>query len=120
MKKEINIQMGLRIREKRELLRMSRETLAELTDISPTFLSDVENGMKGISFTTLQKMCAVLHTSADYLVLGTTEHTDTSRLCELLEHIDQEYLPMVEELICTYIKSIEIIKHQTVEKTDSI
>ena len=41
MKKEINVEIGGRIRRQREALHMSREQLAEAADISTPFLADV-------------------------------------------------------------------------------
>lgn len=60
MKKDFNIEMGARIKAKRLNLRYTRETFAELVDISPQFLADIEYGKKGMSFTTLKKICKCL------------------------------------------------------------
>ena len=68
MKKEINVEIGGRIRRQREALHMSREQLAEAADISTPFLADVELGRKGVSPLTIRKMCNALHVSADYLI----------------------------------------------------
>lgn len=48
------------IREKREMLGYSREYVAEQAEMSPSFLSDVELGIKGFSASTLMKLCKVL------------------------------------------------------------
>ncbi|MEF9895939.1 MAG: helix-turn-helix domain-containing protein, partial [Clostridia bacterium] len=49
MKKEINVEIGARIRKKREALGLTREQLAEKADMSVTFLAEVELGSKGVS-----------------------------------------------------------------------
>lgn len=44
--KDFNLIIGLRIREVREVLHMTREQFSEKCDISTSFLSAVENGKK--------------------------------------------------------------------------
>ena len=52
--KELNqIAVGRRIRTIREARGMSREALAEIVDISPQFIADIEYGNKGMSIRTL-------------------------------------------------------------------
>ena len=63
-----------RIREKREMLGYSREYVAEQAEMSPSFLSDVELGIKGFSASTLMKLCKVLGLSADYILLALLTH----------------------------------------------
>ncbi|MBQ6862932.1 MAG: helix-turn-helix transcriptional regulator [Clostridia bacterium] len=67
---ELNAQYGKRIRNKRENLKLSREKLAEMANISTQFLADIETGKKGMSVVTLHKICNALHTSADSIVFG--------------------------------------------------
>ena len=49
---------------------MTREELAEATEVSARFLTCVENGQSGISIDTLGKIALSLDISTDYLVLG--------------------------------------------------
>lgn len=108
MKKEINVEIGSRIREQRESLGFTREQLAEAADISTAFLADVELGRKGISPLTIQKLCNALHVSADYLIRSKELKTDFPEIIELLSSLDAEYIPLVEELLRTYVKSVEL------------
>lgn len=108
MKKEINIEIGSRIREQREALGMTREQLAEAADISAPFLADVELGRKGISPLTIQKLCNALHVSADYLIRSKELNTDFPKIIELLSSLDAKYIPLVEELLRAYAKSIDL------------
>ena len=108
MKKEINIEIGDCIRQQRESLRLTREQLAELADLSAPFLADVELGRKGISPSSIQKLCDALHVSADYLIRSKQMHTDFSQIMELLSGLDAAYIPLVEDLVRTYIKSIHL------------
>lgn len=49
---------------------MSRETLAEMADISPKFLYEIETGQKGFSAGTLYKLGIALASSSDYILCG--------------------------------------------------
>lgn len=74
-KKTLNIQIGARIKAARESERYTQAQLAEIIDISPQFVSDMERGVVGISFETLIKICRALHVSADWLLLGSTDYS---------------------------------------------
>ncbi|MBE6812263.1 MAG: helix-turn-helix transcriptional regulator [Ruminococcaceae bacterium] len=65
-----NAEYGKRIRNIREYQHLSREKLAEMSNISTQFLADIETGKKGMSVVTLHKICTALHTSADSIVFG--------------------------------------------------
>lgn len=70
MEKIIMLQIGKRLRRKREKINMVREDFAEKACISPQFLAEIENGKKGMSVDTLYKICNNFNFSADYLLFG--------------------------------------------------
>lgn len=108
MKKDFDTAIGKRIRDKREMLGYSRELVAEQAEMSPSFLADVELGVKGFSASTLIKLCKVLGLSADYILFGNMDSIDFSSATELLSGLDKKYLPHVEELLAAYVKSIRL------------
>ena len=57
-------EIGLRIRRQREALGYSRERLAELSEISNSFLADIERGDRGFSVALLGRLARVLGLSA--------------------------------------------------------
>ena len=61
---------GMRVRQIRNVRRLSQAELAEKLDINPKNISRIECGTLGMSLTTLSTMCAVLDISADYLLFG--------------------------------------------------
>ena len=71
MRKNYDSSIGKRIREKREMLGYSREYVAEQAEMSPSFLSDVELGIKGFSASTLMKLCKVFLPTISCLALLT-------------------------------------------------
>ena len=67
---DLAAEIGLRVRNNRTLLKLSREKLAEEADISLSFLADIEHGRKNMTTVTLYGLCKALHVSADYLLFG--------------------------------------------------
>ncbi len=100
--------LGVRIKNLRLNMKMTRENLAELLDVSTRFLADVEAGKVGISIATLIRVCHVLHTSADYL-LGLVElSADDQELLAIsrkLENIDKSKLPYIHTILDTFIEA---------------
>ena len=69
--KELNRpEMGRRIRQRRELLGMSREDLARRLDVTSKFIADLEYGDKGTSVKNLYRLKQILGVSIDYLMDG--------------------------------------------------
>lgn len=62
--------VGQRIRQIRLLRDYTQAEFAELIDISINFLSEIENGKKGLSQDTLAKICRQFNMSADYILFG--------------------------------------------------
>ncbi len=103
MKKNFNVSIGLRIRKKREELRLSREKLSEIADISPQFLAEIELGRRGMSSVTLVKICSSLSVSSDYILLGRESHNNFGKVGEILSNLDPKYMPDVEDILTSFI-----------------
>jgi transcriptional regulator with XRE-family HTH domain len=106
MKNLLNEQIGHRIREKRESLGLSREKLSEIIGISPQFLAEIETGKKGMSSSTLFRICNGLSVSADYIIMGRCRSNDLTTIGEMLSNLDEKYLPFAEDLLKTFILAI--------------
>lgn len=77
--------MGARIRKSRKSKRLTQEQLAEIIDISPTFLSMIENGVKPGSFDTYMRIAAALDVTLDYLSQDMLPRAgENEQDCELL------------------------------------
>lgn len=79
---------GDRIRKLREEKYYSRKVLADKADISPKFLYEIENGMKGFSAETLYKLAKSLGVSADYILSGKNEK-ELENLNQFLKEFDE-------------------------------
>lgn len=66
--KDVNVTLGERVRARRNMLKITRETLAEKIGVSTRFLADVESGKVGVSIETLRNLSAALNISSDYLL----------------------------------------------------
>lgn len=98
-------QVGERLRKVREEQHMSRERLAELSDISTKFLYEIEKGRKGLSCVTLHKICMALQVQSDYLLEGTGENNNQTRIEYMTRNFtaeEMEYLLKVIEGICGF------------------
>ncbi len=106
--KDVNIILGERIRLGRKANNLTREKLAELIDVSPRFLAEVESGKVGVSLQTLKNLSIALSASTDYL-LGLDNEKKLSQLEVLwsqLAGIDEKYLPLLSAIV-KEIKNID-------------
>lgn len=63
--------IGKRIHDFRLQRKYTQAQFAECMDISVNFLSEIENGKKGMSQESLYKLCQYFGVSADYILFGT-------------------------------------------------
>ena len=101
-KKEINAEIGARIRELRIARKMSRDELAGFSGYSANFIQEVERGRSGLSSESLRAFSAALNTSADQLLFGSRSE-DFSFVLEKLKAVPPEkrahILKIIEEAI---------------------
>lgn len=103
-------EIGRRIREKRLFLGYTQEQLAELSNIEPSYLSNLENGNRKMSIEVLVRIAKALESSVDYLLFGEHKIEKIKREAQFLEvksiieNIDSKFL---EEYIA-YIKTLAI------------
>lgn len=72
--------IGKKIRDQRRIKNMSQEKLAELIDVTPSYISNIESGNRVVSLPTMLKIVKVLDLSLDYLLLEdiTNQSNDTN------------------------------------------
>jgi len=97
--------MGRKIKEQRIKNNMSQEKLAELVDVTPSYISNLESGNRSASLKTTLDIVNVLNMSFDYLMFESMTYNDKEfkidknlqELKNILERIQdkeliQEYL----------------------------
>lgn len=61
--------VGNKIRERRNFLKVTQENLANDINVSASFISDIENGRRKMSLETMIKISIALKTSLNYFIL---------------------------------------------------
>lgn len=112
MEKDLQLEIGERVRQTRTSRGITRETLSEFLGISPLFLGYIECGQRGMSLTTLKNLCNTLNVSADYILLGKDKSaTDDETIINAVKDLEPQYIPLAIEQINNLKKTIAIIRH---------
>lgn len=88
--------VGNKIRERRNFLKVTQENLANDINVSASFISDIENGRRKMSLETMIKISIALKTSLDYFVLDNVKDIKTKnnikfdKLKNILETVDEK------------------------------
>lgn len=112
--------MGRRIWGIREVRGYTREELAEILELSPQFIADVEYGNKGISVRTLYHLAQALNVSANYIISGCKydieQDENAKHICEdikdVLETLDLDALRGFRNISRVYVDTVqELVSH---------
>lgn len=106
MAKELNEQIGRRVRKARDAAGFTQEKLADLVDVSVQFISDFERGKVGASVETIVGLSNALHVSCDYLLLGKSNPVEPGFLLRL-EGLSSKQLKLVEKQINLILESFD-------------
>lgn len=110
MQKKQLAEIGERIRAKRFDLKLTREQLAELADISPGFFGQLEVGGSQMSIDTLLKLSKALHVDMEYLLLGEQEPEDNTEeldaVLELLSHCSKRELKLAQQVLKLFLMKV--------------
>lgn len=96
----MNIRVGERIRELREIQNYTREVLAEKVEISAKFLYEIETGKKGFSADTLSRISRALSVSCDYIIFGEqAEKCGNEKIMSVLQSLDSGQAYRMQSLL---------------------
>lgn len=104
--KDYNLMVGLRIREVRESMGLTREQFSVRCDISESFLTAVERGQKSITTKTLYKICTGANVSADYITFGRDKGYEMDVILELFNGLDAKYQPAAVKILSAYVEAV--------------
>lgn len=105
---DLRLAVGARVRDYRRSNRYTQANFAEKIDISMNFLSEIENGRKGMSQETLYKLCEQFGLSADYILFGKaasdsgsagTEEENALRISGLAQNLDDARLGVLIDFL---------------------
>lgn len=108
--KDYNLIVGLRIREVREILGMTREEFSEMCDISNSFLAAVEGGKKAVTSKTPFKICTAANISADYIIRGNQNGFETDMLLEMLNSMEKKQREYAVRILREFISAVSSSK----------
>lgn len=100
-----NLEVGERIRQIRENLKMNREVFSEMIDISDVFLGQIERGERSLSIKTLCKIVAFTGSSTDYILFGNeTNNTTINKINRILSKSSDANIQYFYDIInCSHI-----------------
>ena len=104
-KKQLNIEIGRRIKEARETKGRTQEWLAEQIDVSPQYISDLERGVVGTSLSTFRNICQSLGVSSDSLLFGNQKENDLSVIDNYCRYLPKKQFQLLEEIIIKYVEA---------------
>lgn len=106
-KKELNIQIGRRIQDARQLTEMTQAQFAELLGVSDQYVSDLERGVVGTSIPTLVKICSILNVSSDSLLFGTVE-TPPGGIFKNLDKLPVKQYLLIESAVNLMLEAFSV------------
>ena len=103
------VAIGSRLREARNMVKLTQEQLAEKVGIGTTYISDIERGAKFPSLSLFIKIVDALGVSSDYILRGEIEDGKNcvyDDITKKLDGLSPKQRLAVAELIDTYIKTL--------------
>ncbi len=91
-------EIGKRISERRKLMGLTQEQLAERMDVSIQMISNLERGVKAIRIDNLIRLSQILKISTDYILTGKQTTDDMSTLAEHISQLEEDKRKMIEVL----------------------
>ena len=92
-------EMGKRIMDRRKKFGLTKEALAEKSELTIQFVSYAESGKRGMRPENLMKIAAALGVSTDYLLTGDIIDKDKLLLSEKLDKLTPQQVRIVENVI---------------------
>lgn len=104
MEKQQLIEIGQRLRQRRQELGLTREKMSELADIGTGYYGQLEVGTSQMSIDTLIKLSRSMHLSMEYLLFGEGEKPgDPSAMIDLLQRCTPRELKLAEEVLKLFL-----------------
>ncbi len=91
--------VGKRILSERLLHNYTREYLAELADISPKFLYEIETGKKGCSSFVLYRLATALNIKTGFIMFDEKEISSSNDFNEVLDLFNNNQIDILIELL---------------------
>ena len=104
MEKQQLIEIGQRLRSRRQELGLTREKMSELANIGSGYYGQLEVGTSQMSIDTLIKLSQSMHLSMDYIICGSgDEPRDASGVQDLLSRCTPRELKLAEDVLKLFL-----------------
>lgn len=104
MEKKQLIEIGQRLRQRRNELGLTREKMSELADIGAGYYGQLEVGTSQMSVDTLLKLSGAMHLPMEYILLGQGwEPGDSDAVIDLLKRCTPRELKLAEEALKLFL-----------------
>ena len=104
MEKQQLIEIGHRLRKRRQELGLTRDKMSELADIGSGYYGQLEVGTSQMSIDTLIKLSRSMHLPMEYIIFGDEEAAgDPSAVIDLLNRCTQRELSLAEEVLKLFL-----------------
>ena len=104
MEKQQLIEIGQRLRQRRQELGLTRERMSELAVIGTGYYGQLEVGTSQMSIDTLIKLSRSMHLSMEYILFGEGEKPgDPSAMIDLLRRCTPRELKLAEEVLKLFL-----------------
>ena len=104
-REHINKIIGNNVRFIRKSNKLSQEKFAELLDLSPQFISDLERGVQGISLTTMVKICNTMKCSPMIILSNLIEFDNYNNEMDNFINLSEKNQEIVKTIISALLKS---------------
>jgi len=96
---ELNRRIGERVYLMRVMRGYTRECLAELADITPKFLYEIETGKKGFSVAVLYRLCMALEVDPNAILTGKMKAEYDGRLLKAIQLFNDEQAKQISNIL---------------------
>ena len=104
-REHINKIIGNNVRFIRKSNKLSQEKFAELLDLSPQFISDLERGVQGISLTTMVKICNTMKCSPMVILSNLIEFDNYNNEMDNFINLSEKNQEIIKTIISALLKS---------------
>ena len=97
--------IGFRIGQRRRQLKLKQRELADILNISPKYLSNIETGSKHVSLETIISLSLALDTTVDYFLLGCIRRSIDDNIADMLKLCTERDKKVIYEMAQIFVKN---------------
>ncbi|MEL7609650.1 MAG: helix-turn-helix transcriptional regulator [Bacillota bacterium] len=107
-KKDINVEIGGRIKKARETAGLTQDRFAELIGMGTKNVSAIERGAVGVSLSSLQKICQVLSIASDDILFENESKNDVQALASRFRRLSLEQFHIASDIFNKLLEAFAI------------